>query len=112
MAQPTHKHSLIQTNPVSDINTENALPQIDMNKTLNDIYATLAFLKRQNTDIYNLNDQILQTIKAANNSIVTTVSKPNQAPQLPCTLPITTTEDITRLEEYLKREENISALVK
>ncbi|XP_025162613.1 uncharacterized protein LOC112590429 isoform X1 [Harpegnathos saltator] len=107
--QPSHKHSVIQRNSVPVINSINEVPLTDVNRNLTDINATLAFIKRQNTDIYNQNDQMFQVLKATNNSIVT-VSKSNEIPQLPCTLPITTFEDITRLEEYLKKEENISPL--
>ncbi|XP_025162047.1 uncharacterized protein LOC109503742 isoform X3 [Harpegnathos saltator] len=109
LVQPSHKHSVIQRNSVPVINSINEVPLTDVNRNLTDINATLAFIKRQNTDIYNQNDQISQALKATNNSIVT-VSESNEIPQLPCTLPITTFEDITRLEEYLKKEENISPL--
>ncbi|XP_036141933.1 uncharacterized protein LOC118645276 [Monomorium pharaonis] len=109
LVQPTRKHTLTEKNFLSATNTENVESQID-NRTLRDIYATLAFLKRQNADIYNQNDQILQIIKETNNSIVTT-SKSNEKLQLPCTLPMTTLEDIIKLEEYLEKEENIFNLV-
>ncbi|XP_032688422.1 uncharacterized protein LOC116852321, partial [Odontomachus brunneus] len=76
---------------------------------LSGIYASFTFVKRQNADMCNQNDQIMQILKVTNNSIAT-VPTFNQLPQLPCILLLATFEDVTRLEEYLKKEENISTL--
>lgn len=110
LEQPIRKYSSIERNSLSPTNIENVEPQIDVNKAIHNIYMTLAFLKRQNVDMYNQNEQILQIIKECNN--IGTTTKSNEKPQLPCILPMTTLEDITRLEEYLKKEENLLTLVK
>lgn len=79
---------------------------INENGNLTEINAALAFIEWQNADIFSQNDQILQVLKATNNSTKITL-KSNQLPKLPCILLITTLEDITQLEEYLHKENNL-----
>jgi len=100
-----------ERNPIREINIQNITQNKDTNENLTEINAALAFIKRQNTDIINQNDQILQNLKATNNSIDSTL-KTNQLPKLPCSLPVTTFEHVTQLEEYLQNENNLDALVR
>jgi len=100
-----------ERSPIREINIQNITQNKDTNENLTEINAALAFIKRQNTDIINQNDQILQNLKATNNSIDSTL-KTNQLPKLPCSLPVTTFEHVTQLEEYLQNENNLDALVR
>jgi len=107
----SNNESYIERSPIRKINIQNIKRNKDTNKNLAEINAALAFIKRKNTDIFNQNDQILQNLKATNNSIENTL-KINQLPKLLCSLPITTFEHVTQLEEYLQNENNLDALVK
>lgn len=112
LIQSANNESCIERNPIREINIiKNTRPNKDINENLIEINAALAFIKRQNTDIFNQNDQILQNLKTTNNSIENTL-KTNQLPKLPCSLPVTTFQHVTQLEEYLQNENNVDALVK
>jgi len=69
----SNNESYIERSPIRKINIQNIKRNKDTNKNLAEINAALAFIKRKNTDIFNQNDQILQNLKATNNSIENTL---------------------------------------
>jgi len=73
LIQSPNNESYIERNPIREINIQNIRRNKDTNENLTEINAALAFIKRQNTDIFNQNDQILQNLKATNNSIESTL---------------------------------------
>lgn len=60
LKQGAHNYSFIQKNQYKhEINIENIASHRNTNGNLAEINAALAFIKRQNMDIFNQNDQIL-----------------------------------------------------
>jgi len=67
LIQSINNESYTERNPIREINIQNIRPNKDINENLIAINVALTFIKRQNMNIFNQNDLILQSLRATNN---------------------------------------------
>jgi len=67
LIQSINNESYTERNLIREINIQNIRPNKDINENLIAINVALTFIKRQNMDIFNQNDLILQSLRATNN---------------------------------------------